>query len=142
MFGKRITRTFFLCMMVMIAALGCLRYYVGQPAPQNPQEIHLSDAEKREAWLNLYGWEVTLISETVTQLPSCYRTQAGMAWESIQRSQGLSPTSFAGMQAKRYLYHIDNLCADTYYAELLLCGDVLVGAVGFDAVTGEQCRLK
>ena len=142
MFRKRFLRTILLCMLTIGGVLVCLRDVRGHPASQNPQEIHLADAAKREAWLNLYGWEVTLVSESVTQLPSSYRTQAGMAWEAIQRAQGLSPTTYAGLQVQRYLYHIENLCTDTCYAELLLCGDVLVGAVGFDAVTQEQCRLK
>lgn len=102
----------------------------------------LPDDYTREAWLNLYGWEVTAVSEGDTRMPEDYQTTAGQTWLTLQTKQGLSPEAFGGEVAVRYTYHVENLCAETFYAELLLCEDQLVGAMIYDMESGAMERVK
>lgn len=98
-----------------------------------PEEILLENAAAREGFLNLCGWAVTEVSADETVIPQQWQTEAGQRWLMLQGQQGLSPEKYGGQAATRYCYHIENIAAegfsaDAWYAELLLCGDVLVGA--------------
>ena len=140
--GKHGTRVLLLCLAAAAAGIICLNHFGGAKTPQENHEIRLPDAATREAWLNLYGFAVTPISEESPRMPSNYQTDAGKHWLELQQMQGISPTAFAGRDAVRYVYHVDNVAADTCFAELYLCGDRLAGAVIFDASTQEMMRVK
>lgn len=101
--------------------------------PRRSSEVILENEAAREGWLNLCGWAVTAVSETQTQIPTEWNTEIGQRWLMLQGQQGFSPQRYAGEAATRYCYHIENIAAegftaDEWYAELLICGDVLVGA--------------
>ena len=141
--GKHGTRSILLCIVAAAAGFFCFRKYGGVFQHRaSAQEILLPNAAAREAWLNLYGWEVSAVSESPMQIPSDYRTAVGSAWEAMQEAQGISPLRYGGQAAVRCLYHIENLCDDTFYAELWICGDALAGAMVYNAETQEMCRVK
>ena len=139
---KRQTGIILGCLLTCGTALGCIAVF-GDSAHAKPQGIvRLPDACTREAWLNLYGWEVTAVSEESMRMPTQYRTDAGQTWLDLQLAQGLSPENYGGRSAVRYVYHVENLRADTFYAQLVVCGDELVGAMVYDAATQEMERVK
>ena len=103
-------------------------------APQS-DAVLLSTPQMREAWLNLRGWQVGAPEVTQTQVPQEWRTDAGQQWLALQAAQGLHPERCAGEPAARYVYPVLNAPNAYYYAELLLCGDTLIGAQIYDAST-------
>lgn len=104
--------------------------------PEPPQtELLPETAEGRAAWLNLRGWQVgePEISETV--MPEKWLTPNGQSWLKLQHAQGISPEQFAGAEITRYLYPLTDAGKPGSYAELLLCGNALAGAVVYDSET-------
>ena len=97
--------------------------------------VRLESAETREAWLNLHGWRVGDPADTPIRLPESWQTDAGLQWLQIQHSQGLHPERYAGMQAVRYVYPVEQGRSEHQRAELILCGSELVGAEIYDAST-------
>lgn len=129
--GHRILRM--LCAATISGALALYALAREDSAVPDRREIILENEAAREGWLNLCGWAVTAVSEAPTQIPVQWNTEAGQRWLMLQGQQGLSPERYAGEAAVRYCYHIENIAAegftaDAWYAELLICGDVLVGA--------------
>lgn len=108
-------------------------------------EIVLENAAAREGFLNLCGWAVTEVSACETVIPQQWQTTEGQYWLMLQGQQGFSPQRYGGQPAMRYCYHIENIvaegfAADLWYAELLLCGDVLVGAQVYCAVSPDSMQ--
>lgn len=130
------------CLLTCMAALGLYAAVWGADHAEPQETVRLPDAYTREAWLNLYGWEVTAVSEESVRMPTQYRTHAGQTWLDLQLAQGLSPENYGGQPAVRYVYHVENLRSDTFYAQLLVCGDDLAGAMVYDAATQEMERVK
>lgn len=64
-------------------------------------------------------------------------------YNAIQRSQGFDLSKYKGKTLTRYTYQLLEENRDDRFAEILLCGDLIVGAdiysVGFD---GEMTALK
>ena len=120
-----------LMLLLMFGAL----FYLSARKPPESDEITLADSETREAWLNLRGWRVDEPEITEIRMPQVWQTEAGINWLSLQNAQGLHPERYAGCDAVRYLYPVLNGANAYYCAELLLCGDVLVGAQIYDAST-------
>lgn len=98
--------------------------------------VTLADAAAREAWLNLRGWQVTEAETSEITLPQSWQTAAGQSWLRLQSAQGLHPEEYAGKKALRVLYNVPDDTRKHLRAELLLCGNVLVGAQIFDAESG------
>jgi len=96
---------------------------------------YLADESARTAWLELRGWQVAEPSVTAMTVPASWQTQPGQSWLRLQAAQGLHPEDYAGCEAQRYLYPVTNTGGGYLYAELLLCGDVLIGAQVYDAST-------
>lgn len=122
-----------LCAAVICGSLALYALAREDSVRSEHSEIILENEAAREGWLNLCGWAVTAVSETPTQIPLQWKTDEGQRWLMLQGQQGLSPERYAGEAATRYCYHIENIAAegftaDAWYAELLICGDVLVGA--------------
>lgn len=140
---KRTPLILMLCIGFAGGTAGYKYYHDRKAADQESHvEIRLPDAYTREAWLNLHGFAVTAVSEEECRMPFQYRTAAGNEWLLIQQSQGLSPELHGGETGVRYRYHIENLCADTFYAELIVCSEVLAGAVIYDASTQKMERVR
>ncbi len=121
-----------LCLGAVCAALTLHAMAKGERKPL-PEAIILENAAAREGFLNLCGWAVTEVSADETVIPQQWQTEVGQRWLMLQGQQGLSPEKYGGQAATRYCYHIENIAAegfsaDVWYAELLLCGDILVGA--------------
>lgn len=129
--NRRMLRLF--AVMLLLLAAGFLLRQRLQRAPQDA--VILSDAQAREAWLNLRGWVVAEPAVSETYLPCEWVTPAGQRWLQLQHGQGLSPEQYAGSAAKRYVYPVENGGKTHLYAELLLCGDALAGAQVYDAQT-------
>lgn len=127
-----ILRCAFLLILLLTFAL-LLRFRTQHTAPRG--EIILASNEMREAWLNLRGWKVSEPEISETRIPEEWLTQPGQNWLKLQHAQGLSPERYAGCDAVRCLYAVENGANAYYCAELLLCGDVLVGAQIYDAST-------
>ncbi len=133
-----------LCAITITAAMTLLYRHTPQQTPQST-EILLATAEAREGWLNLCGWAVTLVSASPMQIPTVWNTEIGQRWLMLQGKQGLSPEDHAGEAATRYCYHIENIeaegmVADAWYAELVLCGDLLVGAQVYCAASPDSIQ--
>ena len=97
------------------------------------EDILLAADAAREAWLNLRGWEVGEPVTAAAQMPETWQTVRGQQWFTMQHAQGLSPERFAGMEITRYIYPLTDDESGCKYAELWLCGDVLAGAMIYDA---------
>ena len=97
--------------------------------------VRLESAETRGAWLNLHGWHVGEPTDSEVRLPDTWQTAAGQRWLQIQQSQGLDPERYAGKQAVRYVYPVEQGSSPYQRAELILCGSELVGAEIYDAAT-------
>ena len=122
------------CAGIILTAL-VLQYHANHLKEQPTGELTLATAAEREAFLNLRGWQVAEAEETAIRMPLTWQTQAGQSWLSLQAAQGLYPERYAGCNAMRYLYPVTNAESGTLYAELLLCGDVLIGAQVYNAET-------
>lgn len=138
----RVIRLF--CAITITAALTLLYRHTPPQTPQSA-EIRLTTAEAREGWLNLCGWAVTPVSESPMRIPTVWNTEIGQRWLMLQGKQGLSPEDHAGEAATRYCYHIENIAAegmtaDAWYAELVLCGDLLVGAQVYCAASPDSIQ--
>lgn len=116
------------------AAVLFLPRFTKQPAQTD--YIILADDAAREAWLNLRGWQVSAPEITEIRLPHTWQTEQGQSWLRLQAAQGLHPEQFAGEDAVRCLYPVPDAQRQHLYAELLLCGNILVGAQVYDAASG------
>ena len=122
-----------LALLLLLTGLFLLRSRQSAALPK--EEILLADAQSREAWLNLCGWRVGAPEVSETCVPSEWKTPAGQCWLRLQHQQGFSPEQYAGSRAVRYVYPAENAATENCRAELLLCGDVLIGAQVYDAET-------
>ncbi len=106
---------------------------------QKPQDeetgLLLADEASRTAWLELRGWQVGTPTVTQIQIPQTWETQQGQSWLRLQAAQDLHPERYGGCTASRYLYPVTGTESEYLYAELILCGDVLIGAQVYDAAT-------
>ncbi len=96
--------------------------------------ICLPDAAAREGWLNLRGWQVKEPIISPVRMPQDWVTSAGQDWLCLQHRQGLYPDDYPGAEAICYRYPICD--AGAQYAELYLCGDILIAAQVYDPETG------
>ncbi len=93
---------------------------------ENP--IILSDSYSREAYLNLKGWEVTLIKSDIVNIPESF-DGVYSEYAAIQEKQKLPLKNCKGMEAERFLYSVDNYNGtQTVYGELLVIDNRLVAA--------------
>ena len=120
---------------LIYAAVG-LRHAAERYSPEAEPVVLATDAE-REAWLNLHGWRVSAPQISQTRIPAVWRTSVGQAWLSMQHTQGFSPERFAGCDAVRVCYPVENAAQPELCAELLLTADgILVGAQVYSGETG------
>lgn len=134
-----------LCVAMLCGALTV--YTFSEKAQMHPtsNEMILENAAAREGFLNLCGWAVTEVSACETIIPQQWQTPEGQYWLTLQGQQGFSPQLYGGQSAMRYCYHIKNIVAegfasDLWYAELLICGDVLVGAQVYCAASPDSMQ--
>ncbi len=93
---------------------------------ENP--IILSDSYSREAYLNLKGWDVTLIESDAIKIPENFNG-IYKEYAAIQEKQNLPLKNCKGMDAERFLYSIDNYNGtQTVFGELLIVDNKLVAA--------------
>lgn len=86
------------------------------------------DAYSREYYLNLCGWEVTLLTERTVTIPEAFN-EVYARYNRLQERQGLPLAAHKGSPATLYTYSVDNYGgAVPVRAELLICEDLLVGA--------------
>ncbi len=134
-----------LCVAILCGTLTV--YALSEKVQAQPagDKIVLEDAAAREDFLNLCGWAVTEVSASETVIPQQWQTQEGQYWLMLQGRQGFSPQCYSGQRAMRYCYHVENIAAkgfanDLWYAELLLCGDALVGAQVYCAASPDSMQ--
>ena len=121
-----------LCLLLLTAAAAVL--YTQSRTP-NKDPLRLADETARTAWLTMRGWQVGEPEISETQIPVSWQTVPGQSWLRLQAAQGLHPEDYAGCAATRVRYPVTNGGSEYMYAELLLCGDILVGAQVYDAST-------
>ena len=119
----------------LTAAAVCGAVLLQSRAESQRTEITLRDEAERTAWLSLRGWQVGEPAVSQSLVPDTFQTQPGQSWLRLQAAQGLHPEKYAGCEATRYLYPVTNGGSKYVYAELLLCGDILIGAQVYDAST-------
>ncbi len=84
------------------------------------------DAYSREYYLNLCGWQVTLLQEDTVTIPRQFN-DTYRAYSQLQEKQGFPLSRHKGEQALRCTYQVENYGGDVpVRAELLLCGGVIV----------------
>ena len=105
-------------------------------SPPERDTIVLETPAEREAWLNLRGWQVGAPQESITKVPQQWLTLPGQRWLNIQNLQGLHPEDYAGCDALRLTYPVTGTGQTALKAELLLCGNTLIGAQVYSAETG------
>lgn len=111
-------------------------YWASQERKTEENALCLADESARTAWLMLRGWEVGDPETAFMRVPDSYQTAQGQRWLTLQAAQGLHPEEHAGCEALRYRYPVRNGGGDNWYAELILCGNTLIGAQVYDAATG------
>ena len=117
------------------AVCAAVRYANEKQGKPETTALLLADESARTAWLEIRGWQVTEPAVTQMRMPEAWQTQQGQSWLRLQAAQGLHPEDYAGCDAMRYLYPVTNEGSEYVYAELILCGDVLIGAQVYDAST-------
>ena len=122
-------------LLFLAAFCGLVVYAALQNRGTEQPALTLSDEASRTAWLELRGWQVGTPEVTQMRVPDSWQTPAGQSWLRLQSAQGLHPEDYAGCAAERYLYPVQNTGSDYMYAELILCGDILIGAQIYDAST-------
>ncbi|MBE6844257.1 MAG: DUF4830 domain-containing protein [Ruminococcus sp.] len=111
----------FVCIILFLV---CFKKH-SNPVKQN---IILKDSYAREAYLNLKGWDVDLISGSSIRIPESFEGIYS-TYAEIQKKQNLPLESYKGETAERFLYKVNNYNGDyDVYAELLISGNELVAA--------------
>lgn len=121
--------------LILTAAACCGAVLLLRCKEPEAKQTLLADESARTAWLELRGWHVAKPEVSQMLVPSAWQTVPGQSWLRLQAAQGLHPEDYAGRSAARYLYPVTNTDSKNMYAELLLCGDVLIGAQVYDAST-------
>lgn len=119
-------KIFILLAFIIVSAAAFLIFHNKKEISDNSSEIILSDEYSREAYLNLKGWDVSLIKSEKISIPSSFEGTY-KAYAQIQEKQKLPLKKYKGQQADRYLYAINNYNGDQLvYAELLIVDNKLV----------------
>lgn len=117
---------FILLAFVVISAAAFLIFHNKKDISENSSQIILSDEYSRESYLNLKGWDVSLIKNEKITIPSSF-DGVYQTYAQIQEKQKLPLKNYKGQQADRYVYAINNYNSDQIvYAELLIVNDQLV----------------
>lgn len=117
---------FILLAFVVISAAAFLIFHNKKDISENSSQIILSDEYSRESYLNLKGWDVSLIKNEKITIPSSF-DGVYQTYAQIQEKQKLPLKNYKGQQADRYVYAINNYnSGQIVYAELLIVNDQLV----------------
>lgn len=117
---------FILLTFIAICFAAFLIFHNKKDISENSSQIILSDEYSRESYLNLKGWDVSLIKNEKITIPSSF-DGVYQTYAQIQEKQKLSLKNYKGQQADRYVYAINNYNSDQIvYAELLIVNDQLV----------------
>lgn len=96
--------------------------------PDTDSSIILSDSYSREAYLNIKGWDVSLIKSDTIKIPQDF-DGIYSEYAQIQQKQKLPLENYKGKKADRFLYKINNYNGDNVvFAELLIAENRLVAA--------------
>lgn len=88
--------------------------------------IILTDSYSREAYLNLKGWDVSLVKSEKIYIPLSFEGSY-QEYAQIQEKQKLPLKNYKGMEADRYVYSVNNYNGNrVVYAELLIVENRLV----------------
>lgn len=90
-------------------------------------EAQTLDQYQLEPYLNLCGWDVSLISSEEIRIPSRFEGVYS-EYAALQKEQGFDLDSHKGCDAMRYTYSVNNYGRDNVRAELILCENVLIAA--------------
>lgn len=116
-----ITGALFVCVILFLA---CFRKNSNPEA----QDVILENSCAREAYLNLKGWDVDLISGSSIRIPESFEG-IYTEYSQVQKKQKLPLESYKGKNAERFLYRVNNYNGDyDVFAELLISGNKLVAA--------------
>lgn len=119
---------FILLAFVVVSAAAFLIVHNRKEISDNSSEIILSDEYSRESYLNLKGWDVSLIKSEKINIPSSF-DGTYQTYAQIQEKQKLPLKKYKGQQADRYVYAINNYNGDQLvYAELLIVENRLVSS--------------
>ena len=104
----------------------------GNSNPKAPDEpgVSVSTNDARVKFLTDFGWEVTSAPvETQSVLIPVDTTEVYDRYNALQISQGYDLTQYAGKNATRYVYQINNYpnATDPVYATLLVYKDQIIG---------------
>ena len=114
-----------LCVLAGAALLGGMLWLLRTPDTTDNVVLY-PDAYSREYYLNLCGWQVTLLQEDTVTIPRQFN-QTYAAYSQLQEKQGFPLSRHKGEQALRCTYQVENYGGDVpVRAELLLCGGVIV----------------
>lgn len=117
---------FILLTFIAICFAAFLIFHNKKDISENSSQIILSDEYSRESYLNLKGWDVSLIKNEKITIPSSF-DGVYQTYAQIQEKQKLPLKNYKGQQADRYVYAINNYNSDQIvYAELLIVNDQLV----------------
>ena len=121
------TKRHILCILAGAALLGTAGMLLLLHTPDTTDNVVLyPDAYSREYYLNLCGWQVTLLQEDTVTIPRQFNT-VYEAYSQLQEKQGFPLSRHKGEAALRCTYQVDNYGGDVpVRAELLLCGGVIV----------------
>lgn len=100
------------------------------------------DAYSREYYLNLCGWEVTLLSEKEVVIPQSWSPQYE-SYAALQELQGFSLRECKGKAAILCTYAVENYGGEEpVRAEMLICEDRLAAGSLYALSGGFQCGLR
>ena len=104
----------------------------GNSNPKAPDEpgVSVSTNDARVKFLTDFGWEVTSAPvETQSVLIPVDTTEVYDRYNALQISQGSDLTQYAGKNATRYVYQINNYpnATEPVYATLLVYKDQIIG---------------
>ena len=100
------------------------------------------DAYSREYYLNLCGWEVTLLSEREVVIPQEW-TAPYEKYAQLQEKQGFALAECKGKAALLCTYAVENYGgSEPVRAELLICEDRLAAGSLYALSGGFQCGLR
>lgn len=107
------------------------------PKPAEDATVY-PDAYSREYYLNLCGWEVTLLSEREVVIPQTW-SEPYASYAALQQKQGFALSECKGKAALLCTYAVENYGgSEQVRAELLICEDRLA-AGSLYALSGAFC---
>ena len=117
----------------------------GNSNPKAPDEpgVSVSTNDARVKFLTDFGWEVTSAPvETQSVLIPVDTTEVYDRYNALQISQGYDLTQYAGKNATRYVYQINNYpnATEPVYATLLVYKDQIIG--GDITSTAADCAVQ